>query len=52
MKSIENWYESINQSQKIFLWVISFIAIICYGIGLLPLAGLIYLELGKAGTSD
>lgn len=43
------WYRSINKRQKIFLYVVSFFLILVYGIGLICLSFLIYLELGVRG---
>jgi hypothetical protein len=47
MESIKNWYKGINKGQKIFLFLVSTALIIVFGAGLLPLTGLIYLELGE-----
>jgi hypothetical protein len=41
------WYRNLAKGQKIFLYFVSICAILVYGIGLIPLALLIYLELGK-----
>ena len=40
------WYKKITKGQKIFLYFVSICLILAFGIGLLPLAILIYLELG------
>jgi hypothetical protein len=49
MQKVENWYEEINKNQKIFIYVVSILLVGFFGIGLLPLAILIYLELGLRG---
>ena len=51
MNAIENWYEEINKNQKIFVYVVSTVLVGVFGVGLLPLAVLIYLELGLRGRS-
>ena len=44
---IKNWYENISKGQKKFVYFVSICLIFAFGIGLLPLAILIYLELGS-----
>lgn len=44
---MKNWYKTINIGQKIFIYLVSIALVLAYGIGLLPLAILIYLELGE-----
>ncbi len=47
MEVMKNWYQNINKNQKKFIYAVSAALILVYGIGLLPLAVLIYLELGE-----
>jgi hypothetical protein len=44
---MKNWYKNINKWQKVFIFLASTALILAFGIGLLPLAALIYLELGE-----
>ncbi len=44
---MKQWYKSMPKGQKVFVYFVSVALIMLYGIGLLPLAILIYLELGK-----
>ena len=44
---MKNWYKNITNGQKKFIYFVSICLILAYGFGLLPLAILIYLELGK-----
>lgn len=46
---MQKWYNSINANQKIFLLCISVLLILVFGLGLIPLAVLVYLELGTKG---
>ena len=46
MNEIEKWYRRMGTQQKIFVYFISVALIFVFGFGLLPLAILIYLELG------
>ena len=46
---MKNWYKNISKGQKKFIYFVSLCLVLAYGIGLLPLAILIYLELGKKG---
>jgi hypothetical protein len=48
MNAIETWYKDMTKFQKIFVYAIS-IALSVMLIGLIPLAFLIYLELGAKG---
>lgn len=43
---LKKWYWSMTTGQKIFLYLISACAVLVYGTGLIPLALLIYLQLG------
>jgi hypothetical protein len=52
MQTIENWYEGMNKNQKIFVYAVSAGLVFVFGVGLLPLAVLIYLELGHRGRSQ
>lgn len=49
MQRIEDWYRDMPKGQKAFVYLVSIALVIAYGIGLLPLALLIYLELGERG---
>lgn len=49
MQKIEDWYRNMPKNQKIFVYFVSIALVLVFGIGLLPLAILIYLELGKRG---
>ncbi|MDR2712495.1 MAG: hypothetical protein LBB91_05215 [Clostridiales bacterium] len=44
---LQNWYNSMTPMQVKFLWIVSFLLVFIYGIGLIPLALLIYLKLGN-----
>ena len=44
---LKNWYNSMTPMQVKFLWIVSFLLVFLYGIGLIPLALLIYLKLGN-----
>ena len=46
MQNLEKWYRQMGKQQKIFVYFISVALILAFGFGLLPLAILIYLELG------
>ena len=46
MKTFEKWYREMGKQQKIFVYFVSVALIAAFGFGLLPLAVLIYLELG------
>ncbi|MBH0040434.1 hypothetical protein [Pseudoalteromonas sp. SWN166] len=52
MNKIENWYYGITKGQKIFIYLVSTALVPVFGIGLLPLAILIYLELGLRGNNQ
>jgi len=43
---MKKWYKNLTKGQKIFLYLVS-IALSAFIVGLLPLAVLIYLELGQ-----
>ena len=43
---MKKWYKNLTKGQKIFLYLVS-IALPAFIVGLLPLAVLIYLELGQ-----
>lgn len=47
MNKIEKWYIEMGKQQKIFVYMVSAALVLVYGFGLLPLAILIYLELGE-----
>lgn len=46
---MKNWYKGMTKGQKIFVYLIAVALIPVYALGLLPLAVLIYLELGQRG---
>lgn len=46
---INVWYENMPKWQKVFVYFIAVVLVPFYGIGLFPLALLIYLELGLRG---
>lgn len=48
---MKNWYKNITKGQKIFIYFISLALVFVFGIGLFPLAILIYLELGQRGNN-
>ena len=43
---MKKWYKNLTKGQKIFVYLVS-IALSAFIVGLLPLAVLIYLELGQ-----
>ena len=43
---MKNWYKGLTKGQKIFVYFLSIALVLVYGIGLVPLALLIYLALG------
>ena len=49
MQKIEDWYRDMLKSQKILVYLVSIALVIVWGVGLLLLAILIYLELGERG---
>lgn len=49
---MKNWYENMAKGQKVFVYLVSTALVLVYGIGLLPLAVLIYLELGQRADED
>jgi hypothetical protein len=49
---MKNWYKKMPKGQKIFVYLVSIALVLVYGIGLLPLAILIYLELGQRGEAE
>lgn len=49
MNSLNVWYDEMPKGQKIFVYLVSIALVLAYGIGLAPLAALIYLELGVRG---
>lgn len=44
---MQEWYNSIKISQKVLIYILSTMAILIFGIGLVILAVLVYLELGS-----
>ncbi|NRA54942.1 MAG: hypothetical protein HRU23_12420 [Gammaproteobacteria bacterium] len=44
---MKKWYASLKKNQKIFMFLVSIACILIYGAGLVPLAILIYLQLGQ-----
>lgn len=51
MKSLSAWYEGMTKGQKFFVYAISIALSVVYGVGLIPLAVLIYLHLGDRGRA-
>ncbi len=51
MKKIEQWYDNMNKGQKRFVYGFCLVPLTfpLFGVGLIPLAFMIYLELGKRG---
>ncbi|GEM_PF-1771618 len=49
---MKKWYKDINKGQKIFIYLVSLALTLMWGVGLLPLAILIYLELGERNSSS
>lgn len=47
MKELEAWYDTMNSGQKLLVYVISAGLVLLWGLGLVPLAVLVYLELGR-----
>ncbi|MGF6921710.1 hypothetical protein [Paraburkholderia sp. 40] len=45
-ETMKNWYANITNGQKVFLYLVSSLLILVYGLGLIPLVVLIYLQLG------
>jgi len=44
---MKKWYKNLTKGQKKFVYFVSICLIFAFGIGLLPLVVLIYLELGN-----
>ncbi|CAE6858839.1 hypothetical protein R75471_00057 [Paraburkholderia domus] len=49
---MKTWYSNITKAQKTFLFTISVLLILVYGIGLIPLALLTYLQLGQPNPNQ
>jgi len=49
---MKNWYKNMTKGQKVFVYLVSTATILVFGIGLIPLAILIYLELGQRGSAN
>lgn len=45
--SLKQWYRTMPKGQKAFVYFVSLCLVLVYGIGLAPLAVLIYLHLGQ-----
>lgn len=45
---MNDWYKNMTKNQKNFVYLVSAALVLVFGIGLVPLAILIYLELGSA----
>lgn len=52
MQTVADWYEGMAKGQKIFVYAVSAGLVFAFGFGLLPLAVLIYLELGVRGRRE
>lgn len=44
---MKTWYKNMPKKQKVFVYTVSIALLTVFGIGLVPLAVLIYLELGE-----
>ena len=51
MNFLSEWYDAMPKGQKVFVYLVSTGLILAFGVGLVPLALLIYLELGVRGRS-
>jgi len=51
VQALNNWYMGMTKGQKILVYVISCGLVPFFGIGLAPLALLLYLQLGMSGKS-
>ena len=49
MTALNVWYDEMPKWQKLFVYLVSTALVLAYGIGLAPLAVLVYLELGLRG---
>lgn len=49
---MRNWYKNMPKGQKRFVYFVSLALVLAAGAGLVPLAILIYLELGQRGNSE
>lgn len=49
---VKQWYKGLAKGQKIFVYFVSTALVLIYGTGLIPLAVLIYLELGERGVEN
>ena len=46
---LQSWYhDSITVGQRRLLWIVSGLLILVFGVGLIPLAFLMYLHLGRS----
>ena len=45
---MQEWYRGITRGQKIFLYLVSVFLVLFWGVGLIPLACLVYCSLGKS----
>ena len=48
---MKQWYRNMTKGQKMFVYFVSLCLVLVYGIGLAPLAVLIYLHLGRDSDS-
>jgi len=51
MNVLNAWYTGMTKGQKIFVYLASCALVFVFGVGLIPLALLIYLELGQRGKT-
>lgn len=51
MTVLSAWYTGMTKGQKIFVYFASSALVFLFGVGLIPLALLIYLELGQRGKT-
>lgn len=47
MNALNEWYDGMTKAQRVFVYVVSVGLVAFYLLGLIPLALLIYLQLGK-----
>lgn len=52
MDKLNQWYKDMTSGQRKFVYFVSLCLVIVFGIGLAPLALLIYLHLGQDSDSN
>lgn len=48
MQALVHWYTNMTKPQRVFVYIVSVLLIPAYGLGLVPLALLIYIQLGNS----